>query len=71
MKTNVGTVDFRGFVPPQCNAAQSHEKLRVLSKAREDRERAREQDQFILDEAVRERLIAMTEPHSKFRANRV
>jgi len=37
-----------------------NEKLRVLSKAREDRERAREQDQFILDEAVRERLIAMT-----------
>lgn len=29
-----------------------NEKLRVLSKAREDRERAREQDQFILDEAV-------------------
>jgi len=23
MKTNVGRVDFRGFVPPQCNAAQS------------------------------------------------
>ena len=29
-----------------------NEKLRVLSKAREDRERAREHDQFILDEAV-------------------
>jgi hypothetical protein len=37
-----------------------NEKLRVLAKAREDRERAREQDQLILDEAVRERLIAMT-----------
>ena len=30
-----------------------NEKLRVLAKAREDREHAREQDKFILDEAVR------------------
>lgn len=37
-----------------------NEKLRILTKAREDRERAREHDQFILDEAVRERLVAMT-----------
>jgi hypothetical protein len=37
-----------------------NEKVRVLAKAREDRERAREQDQLVLDEAVRERLIAMT-----------
>jgi DNA invertase Pin-like site-specific DNA recombinase len=42
-----------------------NEKLRVLSKAREDRERAREQDQFILNEAVRERLIAMTVDFNK------
>ena len=42
-----------------------NEKLRVLSKAREDRESAREQDQFILDEAVRERLIAMTVDFNK------
>jgi DNA invertase Pin-like site-specific DNA recombinase len=42
-----------------------NEKLRVLSKAREDRERARDQDQFILDEAVRERLIAMTVDFNK------
>ena len=42
-----------------------NEKLRVLSKAREDRERVREQDQFILDEAVRERLIAMTVDFNK------
>jgi DNA invertase Pin-like site-specific DNA recombinase len=42
-----------------------NEKLRVLSKAREDRERAREQDQFILDDAVRERLIAMTVDFNK------
>jgi hypothetical protein len=42
-----------------------NEKLRVLSKAREDRERAREQDQVTLDEAVRERLIAMTVDFNK------
>src|SRR5262249_62054377 len=35
-----------------------NEKLRVLAKAREDRERAQEQDQLILDDAVRERMIA-------------
>ncbi|MGV2164067.1 transposase [Rhizobium sp. L80/93] len=35
-------------------------KLRILANAREERERSREHDQFILDKAVRERLIAMT-----------
>ncbi|WP_203416342.1 recombinase zinc beta ribbon domain-containing protein, partial [Paracoccus sp. MKU1] len=37
-----------------------NEKLRVLANAREERERARERDQFCLDQAVRERLVAMT-----------
>jgi len=37
-----------------------NEKLRVLAKAREDRELGREQDQRILDESIRDRLIAMT-----------
>ena len=46
-----------------------NEKLRVLAKAREDRERGREQDQLILDEAVRERLIAMTADFSKLWAD--
>jgi DNA invertase Pin-like site-specific DNA recombinase len=46
-----------------------NEKLRVLAKAREDRERAREQDQLILDEAVRERLIAMTADFNKLWAD--
>jgi len=36
----------------------------------EDRERAREQDQFIIDEAVRERLIAMTVDFNKLWADR-
>ncbi len=46
-----------------------NEKLRMLAKAREDRERAREQDQLILDEAVRERLIAMTIDFNKLWAD--
>ena len=46
-----------------------NEKLRVLAKAREDREHAREQDQLILDEAVRERLIAMTADFNKLWAD--
>lgn len=43
--------------------------LRVLAKARDDRERAREQDKLILDEAVRERLIAMTVDFNKLWAD--
>jgi DNA invertase Pin-like site-specific DNA recombinase len=37
-----------------------NEKLRILANAREERERAREHDQFVLDEAVHERLVTMT-----------
>jgi len=37
-----------------------NEKLRALAKTREERERARQQDHVVLDEAVRQRLIAMT-----------
>jgi hypothetical protein len=37
-----------------------NEKLRILANAREERERAREHDQFVLDNAVHERLVAMT-----------
>ncbi len=37
-----------------------NEKLRALAETREERERARQQDHVILDEAVRQRLIAMT-----------
>lgn len=35
-------------------------KLRTLASAREERERGREHDQFILNKAVHERLVAMT-----------
>jgi DNA-binding transcriptional regulator YiaG len=46
-----------------------NEKLRILANAREERERAREHDQFILDEAVRERLVAMTVDFNKLWAD--
>ncbi len=36
-----------------------NDKLRILANAREERERAREHDQFVLDEAVHERLVSM------------
>jgi DNA invertase Pin-like site-specific DNA recombinase len=37
-----------------------NDKLRALAKAQEDRERARQEDQLVLDEAIRDRLVAMT-----------
>lgn len=40
--------------------ADWNEKLRVLAKAREERERARQEDQVVLDDAIRKRLLAMT-----------
>jgi DNA invertase Pin-like site-specific DNA recombinase len=40
--------------------ADWNEKLRVLAKAREERDRARQEDQVVLDDAIRERLLAIT-----------
>ena len=37
-----------------------NDKLRALAKAQEERQRARQEDQRVLDEAIRDRLIAMT-----------
>jgi DNA invertase Pin-like site-specific DNA recombinase len=37
-----------------------NEKLRALAKARDERERARREDQIVIDDAIRERLVAMT-----------
>jgi DNA invertase Pin-like site-specific DNA recombinase len=37
-----------------------NEKLRALAETREERERARQQDHIVLDEAVRQRLVTMT-----------
>jgi hypothetical protein len=46
-----------------------NEKLRILASAREERERARKHDQFILDKAVNERLVAMTADFKKLWAD--
>lgn len=40
--------------------AEWNDKLRTLAQAREERERARQQDQTLLDDAIRQRLITMT-----------
>ena len=40
--------------------ADWNNKLRALAKAREEREQARREDQFVLDEAVRDRLRTLT-----------
>jgi DNA invertase Pin-like site-specific DNA recombinase len=40
--------------------ADWNEKLRVLAKARDERERARSEDQIVIDDAIRERLMTMT-----------
>jgi DNA invertase Pin-like site-specific DNA recombinase len=37
-----------------------NEKLRALTKAHEEREHSRQQDQLVLDETIRRRLVAMT-----------
>ena len=46
-----------------------NDKLRILASAKEERERAREHDQFILDKAIRERLVAMTADFGKLWTN--
>lgn len=40
--------------------ADWNEKLRALSSARDERERAKREDQIVIDDAIRERLVAMT-----------
>ena len=37
-----------------------NDKLRALAKAQEDRERGRQKDQLAVDDAIRDRLVAMT-----------
>jgi len=49
--------------------AEWNEKLRALAKAREERERARQQDQLVVDDAVRQRLVAMTTDFKKLWAD--
>ena len=45
--------------------AEWNDKLRALAQAREERERARQQDQFLLDDAIRQRLVTMTTDFKK------
>jgi DNA invertase Pin-like site-specific DNA recombinase len=45
--------------------AEWNDKLRLLAQTREERERARQQDQVLLDEAIRQRLVTMTTDFKK------
>jgi DNA invertase Pin-like site-specific DNA recombinase len=45
--------------------AEWNDKLRVLAQAREERERGRQQDQLVLDDAIRQRLTVMTTDFKK------
>jgi DNA invertase Pin-like site-specific DNA recombinase len=45
--------------------AQWNDKLRALAQAGEERERARQQDQLLLDDALRQRLVTMTTDFKK------
>jgi DNA invertase Pin-like site-specific DNA recombinase len=45
--------------------AEWNDKLRALAQAREKRESARQQDQLVLNDAIRERLVAMTTDFKK------
>jgi hypothetical protein len=45
--------------------AEWNGKLQALAQAREERERTRQQDQFLLDDAIRQRLITMTTDFKK------
>ena len=45
--------------------AEWNDKLRALAQAREERERGRQQDQLVLDDAIRQRLVAMTTDFKK------
>jgi DNA invertase Pin-like site-specific DNA recombinase len=45
--------------------AEWNDKLRALAKAREDRERERHADRLVLDETIRDRLVAMTTDFKK------
>ena len=46
-----------------------NDKLRALAKAREEREHGRQKDQQVLDDAIRERLMAMTTDFGKLWAD--
>jgi hypothetical protein len=45
--------------------AEWNDKLRALAQAREERERSKQQDQLLLDDALRQRLLTMTKDFKK------
>lgn len=45
--------------------AEWNDKLRALAQAQEERERGRQQDHLVLDEAIRQRLVVMTTDFTK------
>ena len=45
--------------------AEWNDKLRALAQAREERERGRQHDQLVVDDAIRQRLVAMTTDFKK------
>jgi DNA invertase Pin-like site-specific DNA recombinase len=49
--------------------AEWNQKLRALAEARQERERARQEDQLVMDDAVRQRLVAMTSDFRKLWAD--
>jgi len=49
--------------------AEWNNKLRALAKAREDRERERQQDEIVLSNGIRQRLVAMTTDFKKLWAD--
>ena len=45
--------------------AEWNDKLRALAQAREERERGRQQDQLVVDDTIRQRLVVMTTDFKK------
>lgn len=45
--------------------AEWNDKLRALAQAREEREHARQRDQLLLDDTIRQRLVTMTTDFKK------
>jgi hypothetical protein len=53
-------VDPRNRLVADTLEAEWNDKLRALAQAREERERGRQQDQLVLNDAIRQRLLVMT-----------
>jgi len=58
-------VDPRNRLVADTLEAEWNDKLRALAQAREERERGRQQDQLVLNDAIRQRLLIMTTDFKK------